>query len=496
MKIVYLPIDSRPCNMDFPPQLLACAGASCVTPPLDAMDHFTRPADGEAIRAFLAREAKDADALILSVDQLAFGSLLASREDGVPEAEALRRVQGIAALKAANPRLRVAALSVVMRSSISTLRREDVAHHHAMTAYSQAYHRAKISGSPDDLAEAQRIAASLPAELLAKYRRVRDRNHTVNRACIRLAQEGVIDRLLLLQEDSQPLGFHKLEQAALLDEIAASGAMDRIALHNGTDEGGCLCAAMLAAKPLNLHVRELGGGTCDFIAKYEDRSFAQNIASHCRFAGITLTGLGEADKVLAVLTPGGAPQRDALDPEAETPRERERFERLADELAALSGYGKPVGLLDVCYANGGADSFLRALATRVDPLTLAAYSAWNTASNALGTALAQLALGEKAGENRIFTAERLLDDLLYQGVVRAELQAELAALGEDPYHLTDKPRAQQRLAERMNAAVQAHPALAGYEIRAEYSLPWPRTFEAAVAVRSLNKTKEEGAGHA
>lgn len=490
--MLYLPLDSRPCNLRFPVQLLACAGVTCTEPPVSMLDCFTRPSDLEAVRDFLAQQAPKVDTLVLSVDQLVYGSLLASREPDIGEAEALSRLAWIRSLKAAHPRLEIIAFSVVMRTSISTLRAEDLAAYHAVTEYSQASHRAKLSGSAQDEAEVVRIRAQIPADVLAKYTAVRGRNHAVNRACIPLVAEGVFDRLLLLQEDSQPLGFHKLEQAVLLEDIDARGLSGRIAVHNGTDEGGCLAAAMAARRPLRLHVRELGGGDCAFVAKYEDRPFVQNIESQCRVAGIELVDLAHADKVLCVLGPGGAPQADVYDL-VESPEAAARLRALAAELAGLlDACDKPVALLDVYVANGGSVTFMHALAQRTDPLRLCGYAAWNTASNALGTVLAQMALGSADTCNDLFTVERLLDDLLYESVVRARLRDALEALGEDVLHLGDQARAEAVLRELMAEAVAESPVFAGTLVDARYSLPWPRIFEAQVEVHGVTRSKKEG----
>lgn len=491
MNIVYLPIDSRPCNARFPAQLLAMSGLSCRVPELGDMDYFRTPAPHRPIAEFLVRETAEADVLILAVDQLAFGSLLASREFDVGEEDALSRVAWIATLKERNPRLKIIAFSVIMRSSISTLRAEDVVHHHTMTAYSQAFHRARISQSQEDRVEADRLAASIPAQILDKYYRVRARNHAVNRACLALVEKGIIDRLLLLQEDSQPLGFHKLEQEVLTADIDRLGVRERVAMHNGTDEGGCLCAAAAAEKPWKLYVHALDGGNCDFVAKYEDRPLMDNIRSHCRFAGIALTAREDADQILCVLTPDVEPQRDIPYPPMETPEDRIRNEELAEALAGLMEGDKPVGLLDVRYANGGSIRFMEALAKKADPMALCAYAAWNTASNSLGTVLAQMALGKDADANRLFTAERLMDDLLYQAVVRGALQKELAALGEDPLSLKDKIRAEELLRERMEEAVRTSPVFSRYDVSADSGLPWPRTFEASVTAKAVSRRKEE-----
>jgi cytosine/adenosine deaminase-related metal-dependent hydrolase len=85
MKLVYLPLDSRPCNALFPIQLSALRGVIPLAPPREAMDFFRTPAPSGPTLDWLARETQDADALVLAVDHLCFGSLLASREDDVTE---------------------------------------------------------------------------------------------------------------------------------------------------------------------------------------------------------------------------------------------------------------------------------------------------------------------------------------------------------------------------------------------------------------------------
>ncbi|MGI6689557.1 MAG: DUF4127 family protein [Christensenellales bacterium] len=482
MKIVYLPLDSRPCNMRFPVQLLSMAGLTCSIPDMDKMDHFRTPALYADTKDFLLKEAADADALILAVDHLAFGSLLASREDHVPVQEALNRLQIIPELKRINPSLDIMAYSIIMRASTSTLSADDVAWHHLVTAYSQASYKATIHPNAETIEEADSLAARIPARILKKYHDVRDRNHEVNKACIGFVRDGAVNRLLLLQEDAQPLGFHKLEQQKLLETIHAQGLAGRISLHNGADEGGCLCAARLAPKPMKLYVEPLGRSACDFVAKYEDRPFYENINSSCRFAGIDMVSLEEADKILCVLPPINEPQQDALYQNTQADNDQEANRALAGRVLDLMQYGKPVGLLDVCFANGGSIGFMNALSEKMDVMALSGYAAWNTASNSLGTLLAQLQLGNDSHANQRFTVERLLDDLLYQGHVRNQLQNELKSAGEDTYALADKECAERLLQIYMREAVQKSPVFKGHPIAAEYRLPWPRTFELDVTV--------------
>ena len=234
MNIVYLPIDSRPCNARFPAQLLAMSGFSCRVPKPGDMDYFRTPAPHQPIADFLVRETAAADVLILSVDQLAYGSLLASREYDVGEEEALSRVEWIATLKARNPQLKILAFSIVMRSSTSTLRAEDVVHHRAVTAYSQAFHRARISQSAEDRAEADRLAASIPGKILEKYHRVRARNHAVNRARCPLSK-GRDRPGPAAAGGFAAAGVSQAGAGDLAADMDRLGVKEKVFLHNGTD---------------------------------------------------------------------------------------------------------------------------------------------------------------------------------------------------------------------------------------------------------------------
>ncbi|MBR1559735.1 MAG: DUF4127 family protein [Clostridia bacterium] len=93
MKVLFLPVDSRPCNRLFPKQLLEWCGVECILPPEEVQDHFTQPSDWQGIQAFLTEHAAEADARAISLDQLCFGSLLGSRELDMTEAQALERLE-------------------------------------------------------------------------------------------------------------------------------------------------------------------------------------------------------------------------------------------------------------------------------------------------------------------------------------------------------------------------------------------------------------------
>ena len=89
-KIVYVPLDERPCNAAFVPKLFDGDPLRIVT--LPDMGSKKTPARWEAVRGFLLRECVDADGLVLSMDTLLYGGLLASRLHALDEAEVERRL--------------------------------------------------------------------------------------------------------------------------------------------------------------------------------------------------------------------------------------------------------------------------------------------------------------------------------------------------------------------------------------------------------------------
>ena len=466
MRVVCLPLDSRPCNALFPAQLARWCGGECVMPLPEEMDDFTRPASFDAARAFLERTLPRADAAVIAMDRLCFGSLLASREEGVSEAEALARLDWLAALRRRFPRLPFHSFSVIIRASISTLASGDLAAYRAMTDYAQWSDIAEETGDADTRQKALEARDRVPADVLRKYHAVRARNHAVNRRAVELTKAGAFDSLALLMEDAPAHGFHRGEQRALLRLAEGDG---RIFLRNGADEGGAAAVMKaLGGEPVEAEVVWLGCEDGRFTARYEDRPFRENMASALRYAGMRI--VSGAARALAVACPPDGQQTECgqfRDPEALAP--------MAAAVDALVAAGRQVYLLDLVSANGGAFALVDRLA---DPMSLCGYSAWNTASNALGTAVAQLVSDARAGRvNLAFRNERFLDDLFYESCVRQALNERLRALGDDPYRLADRPRAEALL--RDSFAAIRHPLLNALGPHA-VSLPWARTFEARV----------------
>lgn len=491
MKLLFLPLDSRPCTSIFPKQLAALRGVRLITPPVELMDYFKRPSRPDDIWAWVEREAIDAGAFVLSIEQLLFGGLLASRSNTCSPGSLRQSLKRLEGLKERYPGLKIYASNVLMRTTVSTLSRESQRWWEQIAEYSRAKY-AVLSEAGENKNQAaeqlEQLEAEIPKAVLEEFLEARQRNHIVNMECVRLAKDGVFERLLILQEDCSALGLQVLEQREIFKAIEDANLQNKVFLHNGTDEAGMeLVLYALAEGSVSEVCIEWLWENREFTAKYEDRPFAENLKSHMRAVGLRETG--ESQHCLLILPPKTVQGDYCPKWENSDTYSKEEYEGMARRAASLIDKGKFCYLLDVSFANGGDLTFMKQLAQMIDLRRLRGYAAWNTASNSLGTILAQILAcrGNHTEDNWRFTAERLIDDLLYQGAIRQTLTDLLTLRGEDVWCLKE-PRAAENQLEQ---AVQMHRA--DFEVifgqkPPEFSihLPWPRVFEAKVL---LNKGK-------
>ncbi len=103
---------------------------------------------------------------------------------------------------------------------------------------------------------------------------------------------------------------------------------------------------------------------------------------------------------------------------------------------------------DIALTNGGDPSLMETWQTGSTPPNLVGYLAWNTSSNTLGAALALWTAIDFAWEHssdpegvvaasEIFLLSRLIDDYLYQRLIRNDIFDIVRSYGGNPYQLTD-----------------------------------------------------------
>lgn len=483
MIIGFLPLDSRPCTYDFPVQLACQAGAKVILPPKGNISKYTEPSDASKNLMWLKEIAPKCDCLVISAEQLIHGGLIQSRNAKLT-IEKQRTILGeIENIKKASPDTKIFLSTVLMRTSISTVNELTRIWWEKVNQYSHFMYLALSGGNAEIQAEYERLKREIPEEVLASYHTARQVNHEINRACIALAKKNVLDTLFILQEDCAPERIHWFEQRVLMEDIKKHSLQDRVFLFNGTDEAGCeMIQKALHPQGEKAEVIWLSENT-GFMANYEDRPFKENLSEHMRALNICETQ--GAEKIICILPPKKK-QGEATEPRMGncvdyTPEELKAF---SEKIRDLTRQGRKIYLLDVDFANGGNTAFLNVLGQTMPVSSLWGYSGWNTASNSLGTLLAQLlASPDNTIENQAFTYERILDDGIYQPIVRGEVTKRVRESGEDVFNIRNLSQTQAWLKESFrNHLPLLKRIFSGNIPPFEVNLRWNRLFEAEIFV--------------
>jgi hypothetical protein len=494
--LLLIPLDDRPVNLDFPVLLASVAGEEMLTPPPAAVGHFLTPGSPETLLNWLEHAAEHARAAILALDMLAYGGLVASRTTTVTTAEALARLDSLRDIKARHPHLRLYAFTVIMRLTITESDAETRAAGRDIFRYSVLRDRVERLGELGAAAELATVTARIPASLLQAYLAARARNHAINRAALALLTDGILDFLVLAQEDTAPQGLHVTEQCALRALAREHCDAARWRIHPGTDEAAMtLLARSLLAEaglPFPVALSFHDAAAAERPALFEDRPLRDVADHHLEAVG----GQPAEDGLPCAVQTFTPPQRDLFTMTAlPTPSWRAALDGFPDTgcdrwLASLPP--GPLAVADAAYCNGGDPHLLDALLLGGRYLTLESYAGWNTAGNTLGTALAHAALRRLARARGVTPAMaaahqralliRLLDDGLYQTVLRAAIMRRVEENGFSPLNLAQQT---PHVEAWVNASLHA---LWG-ELRTHYSsltaldapfrafLPWERLFE-------------------
>ena len=506
LRVALVPLDDRPVCLQYPQMLARLAHAEVVAPPRDVLGRFTTPGDTAAIAAWLrAQDWRTFDALVVSIDMLAYGGLVASRVPLVDADIALGRLGVLEDIRKANPALPIHGFSVVMRlaptaDGLNDAYRDDLARYAELAAG---------ASSSDEQQELALVTARIPEQARLDYVRTRARNRRVNVAAVDLVARKVLDYLVVSQDDARPRGLHVADRAAVNAAVRDRGVAARVGVQPGADEVAMLllARAVLTARGMHPTIRATysTGQARTMVAPFEDRQLHETVSFQIAAAGASEVreDSRRADLDLYVF----ASRHDAGVPASFAARIVSDVTRGAHAIVADID---PKG--DVQGASGAFTDAL--LDARVFP-SLYGYASWNTAGNTAGTAIphgllawagAQLmtrctspALQDVAAAQVTFLLHRLLNDHAYQGVQRPAINARLRQAGLSPLALKAHaaevaaglqtslaPTLAQYARQFTPSYVPPAPGPVDVAVRVgqprnlRVRLPWERTFEAEI----------------
>jgi len=503
--LLLVPLDDRPVNLDAPAQLAGVAGERLFLPSREWLGRFLQPGQPNRLADWLVRSAPDARAAILSLDMLVYGGLVASRTPEVTVDEALRRLQTLREIKAQWPGLRMLAFNVIMRLTITGADPETRAAGRDIFRYSVLRDRAERLGDAEAARELAAVEACIPRRLLEAYLAARARNHALNRAAVELLADGVLDFLALVQEDTAPAGLHVAEQRALIALAAGRAAPageraapERWRLYAGTDEAAMtLLARHVLGEagipfPVAAHFRDDAAADCP--ALFEDVPLRETVRRHIDAVG----GASTAEGVTLAAHTFSPPQPDLFEmPPLHAPTWDAALATFTRTNVGewLNGLPGPLAVADLAYCNGGDPHLLDELLAKRTADDIYGYAGWNTAGNTLGTALAHAALRsfartkgteavlERAHRETLLV--RILDDGLYQPIVRGWAMKRAEELGASPLNLgPSAPAVEAQVDDALHALwadLRArYPLAAELDRRFRATLPWGRLFEVRI----------------
>lgn len=501
-KIVYLPLDERPCNYEFPYMLAQGSEATMVRPKLELMGKKKQPGLTEALWTWLEEECADAEGAIISLDTLLYGGIVPSRLHSLTSNECRERLARLQQLKQRNPRLKLFAFHLIMRCPQYSNSDEepDYYEHYGRELFRKGYilHRQELGLATDsELEELLHIQSILPKEVEDDYLGRRAINVEANKAALQYAQEGVIDFLIIPQDDSAPFGWTAKDQQLVRKEIALRNAELRSLMYPGADEAGCtLIARMLNemndAMPL-IYPR-LSGVESPFITPlYEDRPLFESLKYQILAAGGQLAASAqEADMILLVNAPGKAMAESNDQHRIDVGYQvmRNTIELVEYGSFIMKRYGKPVAIADVAYANGGDLQLLKLLRQKGILFELAGYAGWNTSSNTLGTVIAQMMTFGHYGrtqEHLDFLALRYTEDFGYCARVRKLISDSVVKEMGYSYFGIDGERGQVAalVKESLEQFVREYVNTAAFHVEiTDLYMPWNRMFETGLTVKA------------
>jgi len=389
-RIIYVPLDNRPCNARLPGLLARMVDFELVMPPLEMLGELRQHAEPDRIAEWLLESHERADCAILSLDMLAYGGLVPSRSMRTSPATALERLDVLKKLRERLGEGAVYASNTIMRLSITADSPQTGQYWEPMRQYSELSYRVRQLGEQDKSERLLELEAQIPAEIICDYRAARERNHRVNMRAVDEAAAHNIDFLALTQEDAAQFGPHIDEQERLRDRMASLNVEDRVTIHPGADEAGMTLLArfihrhMLKTPTVRVFYASEEGA--DRIATFEDRPLRQTVEAHIAAVGAEISDDPEADLLLAINTPVEGKRDDYVRGAARDRRRRE-VRSLLGAVAAESP--RRVALADVAFPNGADEALMRELRhSDLQLHRLLSFGAWNTAGNTIGSTLA------------------------------------------------------------------------------------------------------------
>ncbi len=472
LKIALIPIDNRPICYDLIKDILSInKNIELFLPEIEDLGGLTTGAKIDNLFKFL-ENLESIDYLVLSLDTLAYGGLVASRrcEDSFEVIKKrILKFKKIMSKKEA----KILAFSSIMRISNNNINEEEKTYWQdwgeKIFDWSYNFHKKfDISNS-----------SNIPPAILEDYLKTRIRNFEINKLYLKLAGENFFDTLVFSKDDCASFGLNIIE-ADILQELINKNNIKNTLIKTGADEIplSLISRALsdyekLKNKKIKINPIFLMQNSIDKISKYEDISI-----NNCVLSQISLAGLELDEKnpdLNLIVNNFEKEQGDFVLGEVINSINEKSKAKLKEILKNTT----PFLIADVNNANGADCGLVEFLFEKTLVDNFCGFCAYNTSANTIGCAILMsltkmLALKEDSFNDYAFKKImfiRFLDDWAFQSISRKFVREKGIKINDFEKILNEKKEELNQDAFKISKFLNYYPE------KISYSLPWKRSFE-------------------
>lgn len=506
-KIVYIPLDERPCNYDFPYKIFNDQDFVIIRPPIQLLGFKKVPAKIDELALWLKEACKGSDGLVIALDTLIYGGIVPSRLHHNSIDDLHKRIFLLKEIKEENPNLIIYGFQLIMRCPGYNSSEEEPDYYadygvniSKWGTLNHLHSLGKISKEEFESSPYKEI----PQEFLDDFLHRREINREVNVLSLELVKEKIIDFFVIPQDDSAEFGWTAIDQEYIRNYIAKNNLYNLVYMYPGADEVGCTLMSRMYLfyqniKP-KIYIKYPSITSGSIIPSIEDRYLDTMVKYHIIVSGgLVATSLAECDGVAFI----NAPADRMLSSLTDTKEGRgmtvlrnmpEAMEFI--EYAHLQNKAIIVG--DITYGNGSNIEIYHLLSLKNMLFDIASFGGWNTASNSIGSAIAhgyKYIVSGKTKKHMSYLLTRYIEDIGYCGYVRKHISRNI--LPDYPQYsyynvLETKGFFSELVQHELEKFISENmPELVGkYKITDLY-MPWKRMYEIGLTVEFIGEIDED-----
>lgn len=377
-KVILIPLDTRPPCQKIVIDAGKMAGIEVITPPAEIMDYYTRKGDSKAIQKWLLDNIAQTDGAIISIDQLLHGGLLASRESQTTDTERAELIKFLHELRQKADDKPIYAFNILSRITPTPTLNSDSK---KIIKISRLIDEISIFQNVDDMKLVDDLKKDIDENDLNLYLDLFKKNTAMNKDLIELTQENILTKFIIGQDDGEDFGIPNMEKRNLQNYLHALNiSQDKVMITKGADEVALSLLANFVQNKTDyrpkIYVAYNDEKAIGTIMPFMAGSVGSTVKEKLTLANAIEVNSPEKAGIILYVFIGND---DNLDTQ----------QKATSEIKRYLVQGKKVALVDLSkHFSANETLFPRLLQENVPINKLTAYAGWNTASNSIGTALA------------------------------------------------------------------------------------------------------------